>query len=88
MKLYHTSPAYLAYLQAKNKGKLNQVEDREPHERSTGGGKQAAADRRIEIQPAEDEEGTLLLKYYKLRCKIKLKYNIIKYLPLLIIFIF
>ncbi|VVC30340.1 Hypothetical protein CINCED_3A001595 [Cinara cedri] len=56
MKLYHTSPAYLAYLQAKNKGKLNQVEDREPHERSTGGGKQAAADRRIEIQPAEDEE--------------------------------
>jgi len=57
MKLYHTSPAYLAYLQAKNKGKLNQVEDREPHERSTGSGKQAAADRRIEIQPAEDEEG-------------------------------
>lgn len=57
MKLYHTSPAYLAYLQAKNKGKLSQVEDREPHERSTGGSKQAAADRRIEIQPAEDEEG-------------------------------
>lgn len=64
MKLYHTSPAYLAYLQAKNKGKLNQVEDREPHERSTGGGKQAAADRRIEIQPAEDEEG--MFKQYKL----------------------
>lgn len=57
MKLYHTSPAYLAYVQAKNKGKLSQVEDREPHERSTGGGKQAAADRRIEIQPAEDEDG-------------------------------
>lgn len=63
MKLYHTSPAYLAYLQAKNKGKLNQVEDREPHERSTGGGKQAAADRRIEIQPAEDEEGIFLVIY-------------------------
>lgn len=63
MKLYHTSPAYLAYLQAKNKGKLNQVEDREPHERSTGGGKQAAADRRIEIQPAEDEEGMLSFNF-------------------------
>ncbi|XP_050429948.1 fibrous sheath CABYR-binding protein-like isoform X2 [Adelges cooleyi] len=56
MKLYHSSPAYLAYLQAKNKGKLNQVEDREPHERSSSGGKQTAADRRIEIQPAEDED--------------------------------
>lgn len=57
MKLYHNSPAYLAYLQAKNKGKLSQVEDREPHERSSTSSKQAAADRRIEIQPAEDEDG-------------------------------
>ncbi|XP_050548631.1 uncharacterized protein LOC126910264 isoform X2 [Daktulosphaira vitifoliae] len=56
MKLYHNSPAYLAYLQAKNKGKLSQVEDREPHERSSTSSKQAAADRRIEIQPAEDED--------------------------------
>jgi len=79
MKLYHTSPAYLAYLQAKNKGKLNQVEDREPHERSTGGGKQAAADRRIEIQPAEDEEG--MFKQFKL---LKQYYLLFTYALLLI----
>ncbi|CAH0561186.1 unnamed protein product [Brassicogethes aeneus] len=56
LKTYHNSPAYLAFVAAKNRGKgaLQGVE--EPHERNTASSKQQAADRRIEIQPAEDED--------------------------------
>ncbi|KAF6216515.1 hypothetical protein GE061_000858 [Apolygus lucorum] len=55
LKSYYNSPPYLAYIAAKTKGKSAQVtsEDRDSHDRSTGGSKQ---DRRIEIQPAEDDD--------------------------------
>ncbi|CAH1124608.1 unnamed protein product [Ceutorhynchus assimilis] len=57
LKTYHSSPAYQAYIQAKNKGKsIAQGTDGDSHERATSSSKQSSADRRIEIQPAEDEE--------------------------------
>nr|XP_023023681.1 SWI/SNF-related matrix-associated actin-dependent regulator of chromatin subfamily E member 1-like isoform X1 [Leptinotarsa decemlineata]XP_023023682.1 SWI/SNF-related matrix-associated actin-dependent regulator of chromatin subfamily E member 1-like isoform X1 [Leptinotarsa decemlineata] len=59
LKTYHSSPAYLAFMAAKNKGKsTTQGTDGETHERQTSAAakQQAAADRRIEIQPAEDED--------------------------------
>lgn len=34
-----------------------QGDERDSHDRSSASGKQSAADRRIDIQPAEDEEG-------------------------------
>ncbi|XP_066151631.1 SWI/SNF-related matrix-associated actin-dependent regulator of chromatin subfamily E member 1 isoform X3 [Euwallacea fornicatus] len=56
LKTYHSSPAYQSYIQAKNKGKsAAQGPDGDSHERSSSSSKQAA-DRRIEIQPAEDED--------------------------------
>ncbi|XP_075234256.1 brahma associated protein 111kD isoform X2 [Lycorma delicatula] len=59
LKTYQNSPAYQAYLAAKTgRGKSVQKEsdDRETHERSTGERGSKQADRRIDIQPAEDED--------------------------------
>ncbi|KAJ3630951.1 hypothetical protein MTP99_012112 [Tenebrio molitor] len=54
LKTYHNSPAYLAFIAAKNRGKTGNESD--SHERSSSSAKQQAADRRIEIQAAEDED--------------------------------
>lgn len=53
LKAYHNSPAYLAFVAAKNKGKQAQATNEDREERSSGVTKQ---DRRIDIQPAEDED--------------------------------
>lgn len=51
LKAYHNSPAYLSYIAAKNKGQTSQ---QAAEERDSYSG--TKAERRIEIQPAEDEE--------------------------------
>jgi len=55
LKIYHNSPAYQAYIQAKAKGAPVVEEPQEVHS-SVGVGRGKSADRRIDIQPAEDEE--------------------------------
>ncbi|CAO1419610.1 unnamed protein product [Diamesa tonsa] len=54
LKIYHSSPAYVAYLLAKNKktGKC----DTDSHDPPRTSSKSQQQDRRIDIQPAEDED--------------------------------
>lgn len=59
LKNYHNSPAYLNYIAAKNKASQSSDENREPHDRPSN----KNADRRIDIQPAEDDDGILLVRF-------------------------
>lgn len=54
LKAYHNSPAFLQYLAAKNKAKASSEND--PHDTPSRPIKGSQQDRRIDIQPAEDEE--------------------------------
>jgi len=56
LKVYHSSPAYQAYIQAKSRGAPVIEEPQEPVIPATSGRGSKAAERRIDIQPAEDEE--------------------------------
>ncbi|KAL0272888.1 UNVERIFIED_CONTAM: hypothetical protein PYX00_005706 [Menopon gallinae] len=51
LRHYHNSPAYLSYIAAKNKASHSVDENRELYDRQNKN-----ADRRIDIQPAEDED--------------------------------
>lgn len=54
LKAYHSSPAFLAYQSAKNKAKASN--DNDTHDTPSRPTKASQQDRRIDIQPAEDEE--------------------------------
>lgn len=56
LKIYHNSPAYQQYMQAKARGTPVVEEPQDPVPVATGGRGGKNAERRIDIQPAEDEE--------------------------------
>lgn len=59
LKAYHSSPVYLAYLLAKNK----KTADTDSHDPPRTSSKSQQQDRRIDIQPAEDEDGKVLMEF-------------------------